>query len=165
MYPTFRIADSSYVFGAPYSEEVKRRSSIFSTNLTMANADADRISLDLKSNFAAIAAARPIPHLELLCRFLMAVSRTTRGDDPAMTAERRSATLPHGILLVSLDLSDLFADSIALGLGESSRVVRNSLESPLPEISPPRSRRWRLTPRSRSPAAWWIYFWLREAYI
>jgi hypothetical protein len=40
----------------------------------MANADADRISLDLKSNFAAIAAARPIPHLELLCPFLTAVS-------------------------------------------------------------------------------------------
>jgi hypothetical protein len=57
----------------------------------MANADADRISLDLKSNFAAIAAARPIPHLELLCPFLMAVSRTTRGHDPAMTAKRRSA--------------------------------------------------------------------------
>ena len=70
MYPTFRIADSSYVFAAPYSEEVKRRPSIFSTNLTMANADADRISLD-QSNLAAIAAARPIPHLELLCRFLM----------------------------------------------------------------------------------------------
>jgi hypothetical protein len=73
MYPTFRIADNSYVFGAPYSEEVKRRSSIFSTNLTMANADADRISLDLKSNFAAIAAARPIPHLELLYPFIIAV--------------------------------------------------------------------------------------------
>ena len=86
MYPTFRITDNSYVFGAPYSEEVKRRSSIFSTNLTMANADADRISLDLKSNFAAIAAARPIPHLELLCRFLMAVSRSTRDHDPVMTA-------------------------------------------------------------------------------
>ena len=89
MYPTFRIADSSYVFAAPYSEEVKRRPSIFSTNLTMANADADRISLDLKSNLAAIAAARPIPHLELLCRFLMAASRTTHGRDPAMTAKRR----------------------------------------------------------------------------
>jgi len=86
MYPTFRIADSSYVFGAPYSEEVKRRSGIFSTSLTMANADTDGISLDLKSNFAAIAAARPIPHLELLCRFLMAASRTTRGHDPTVTA-------------------------------------------------------------------------------
>jgi hypothetical protein len=88
MYPTFGIAYNSYVFGAPYSEEVKRRSSIFSTNLTMANADADRISLDLKSNFAAIAAARPIPHLELLCPFLTAVTRTTRGHDPGMTAKR-----------------------------------------------------------------------------
>jgi hypothetical protein len=39
----------------------------------MANADADRISLDLKSNFAAIAAARPIPHLELLYPFIIAV--------------------------------------------------------------------------------------------
>jgi hypothetical protein len=66
MYPTFRNADNNYVFGTPHSEEVKRGSSIFSTNLAMANADADRISLDLKSNFAAIAAARPIPHLELL---------------------------------------------------------------------------------------------------
>jgi hypothetical protein len=92
MYPTFGIADSSYVFAAPYSEEVKSRSSIFSTNLTMANADADRISLDLKSNLAAIAAARPIPHLELLCRFLMAASRTTHGRDPAMTAKRRFET-------------------------------------------------------------------------
>jgi hypothetical protein len=73
MYPTFCIADNSYVFGAPYSEEVKRRSSIFSTNLTMANADADRISLGLKSNFAAIAAARPIPHLELLYSFIIVV--------------------------------------------------------------------------------------------
>jgi len=63
MYPAFRIADNRYVFGAPYGEDVERRSGIFSTNLTMANADADRISLDLKSNFAAIAAARPIPHL------------------------------------------------------------------------------------------------------
>ena len=54
----------------------------------MANADADRISLDLKSDLAAIAAARPIPHLELLCRFLMAASRTTHGRDPAMTAKR-----------------------------------------------------------------------------
>ena len=86
VYPTFGIADGSYLFGAPYGEEVERRSSIPSTNLTMANADADRISLDLKSNFAAIAAARPIPHLELLCRFVMAVSRTTRGHDPVMTA-------------------------------------------------------------------------------
>ena len=39
----------------------------------MANADADRISLDLKSNFAAIAAARPIPHLELLYSFIIVV--------------------------------------------------------------------------------------------
>jgi hypothetical protein len=37
----------------------------------MANADADRISLDLKSHFAAIASARPIPHLEFLYRFLV----------------------------------------------------------------------------------------------
>jgi hypothetical protein len=81
MYPTFRIADCSYVFGAPYSEEVKRRSGIFATNLTMANADADRISLGLKSNFATIAAARPISHLELLCRFLMAVSRPPSRND------------------------------------------------------------------------------------
>ena len=71
MYPTFRITDTSYVVGGPHGEEVEGRSSILSTNLTMANADADRISLDLKSNLAAIAAARPIPHLELLCRFLM----------------------------------------------------------------------------------------------
>ena|ERR1700722_16336162 len=89
MYPIFRIADSSYVFGAPYGEEVERRSSILSTNLTTANADADRLSLDPKSNFAAITAARPIPHVELLSRFLMAVSRTTRGHDPALTAKRR----------------------------------------------------------------------------
>jgi hypothetical protein len=52
----------------------------------MANADADRISLDSKFNFAAIAAARRIPHLELLCPFLMAISRTTRGHGPAMSA-------------------------------------------------------------------------------
>ena len=98
MYPAFRIADNRYVFGAPYSEDVERRSGIFSTNLTMANADADRISLDLKSNFAAIAAARPIPHLELLCRFLMAVPDLPRGHHPAdggtmgqiLTAKMRS---------------------------------------------------------------------------
>jgi hypothetical protein len=71
MYPTFGIADGSYFFGAPYGEEVERRSSIPSTNLTMANADAGRLSLDLKSNFAAITTARPIPHRELLSRFLM----------------------------------------------------------------------------------------------
>ena len=94
MYPIFRIADSSYVFGAPYGEEVERRSSILSTNLTMANADADRLSLDPKSNFAAITAARPIPHVELLSRFLMAASRTTRGHDPVLTAKRRLQPSP-----------------------------------------------------------------------
>jgi hypothetical protein len=89
MYPTFGIADGSYLFGAPYGEEVERRSSIPSTNLTMANADADRLSLDLKSNFAAITTAHPIPHRELLSRFLMAVCRTTRCHDPTVTAKRR----------------------------------------------------------------------------
>ena len=98
MYPTFRIADSSYVFGVPYSEEVKRRSGVFSTNLTMANADADRISLDLKSNFAAIAAARPIPHLELLCRFLMKVSRYRAVTHLAMTAKRRLRSVDAGTM-------------------------------------------------------------------
>ena len=89
MYPTFGIADGSYLFGVPYGEEVERRSSIPSTNLTMANADADRLSLDPKSNFAAITAAGPIPHVELLSRFLMAASRTTRGHDPVLIAKRR----------------------------------------------------------------------------
>jgi hypothetical protein len=66
MYPAFGIAGNSYVFRVPYSEEIKRRPSVFSTNLTMANADADRISLDLESDFAAIAATCPLLHLELL---------------------------------------------------------------------------------------------------
>jgi hypothetical protein len=38
----------------------------FVTDLTMANVCADGISLDLKSDFAAIAATRPPLHLELI---------------------------------------------------------------------------------------------------
>jgi hypothetical protein len=37
----------------------------------MANADADRIPFDLKSDFAAIAAAHPLEHLEL--RYLVSL--------------------------------------------------------------------------------------------
>ena len=86
MYPTSRIADSSYVFGAPYSEEVKRRSSIFSTNLTMANADADRLSLDLKSNFAELQPPVRFRIANSCVDFSWEFSRTTRGHAPAIIA-------------------------------------------------------------------------------
>jgi hypothetical protein len=66
MHPAFGIAGSSHVFRAPNREEVKKRSRVFSTNLTMADAYADWIPLDLESDFAAIAAPRPLLHLELL---------------------------------------------------------------------------------------------------
>src|ERR1700722_1563897 len=95
MYPIFRIADSSYVFGAPYGEEVERRSRILSTNLTMANADADRLALDPKSNFAAIAAARPIPHLELPSRFPNGSFPNYPRPRSPMTAERRVLPFPR----------------------------------------------------------------------
>jgi hypothetical protein len=65
-HPAFTIAGDRYIFRVPYCEEVKRRSSVFSTNLTMANAYTDRISVDLKSDLAAIAATRPLLHLDLL---------------------------------------------------------------------------------------------------
>jgi hypothetical protein len=65
MYPAFSIARNIYVFCAPDSEGIKRRSAVFPTNLTMANADPDWISLSLKSDFAAIAAPCPLLHLDL----------------------------------------------------------------------------------------------------
>jgi hypothetical protein len=82
VHPAFGISGNSYVFRAPYSEEVKRRSSVLSTNLTMANAYADRISIGLKSDFAAIAATRPLLHLELRhcpLRFLFEISVASDG--------------------------------------------------------------------------------------
>jgi hypothetical protein len=60
------ISRDNCVLRAPYGEEIKSRSRVFATNQTMANTDTDRIPFDLKSDFAAIAAARPLEHLELL---------------------------------------------------------------------------------------------------
>ena len=82
MHPAFGVAGSSHVFRAPNSEEIKRRSRVFSTNLTMANAYTDRSSLDLKSDFTAIAATRPLLHLELRhcpLRFLFEISVASDG--------------------------------------------------------------------------------------
>jgi len=64
--PAFGVADNSDVFRAPYREEIKSRSGVLSTDLTMANAYADRIFLDLKSHPAAIATTCPFLHIELL---------------------------------------------------------------------------------------------------
>ena len=68
--------------------------------------------------------------------------RLAKQHDPAEIAAPR--------LLVSLDLPNPFANAIALGLCEGSRMVRNSFESPLPEISPPR---YVLEPQRHSPCA------------
>jgi hypothetical protein len=38
---------------------------------------------------------------------------------------------------------------------KAAAIVRNSLDRPLPEMSPPRSSRWRATPRSPSPSVQW----------
>jgi hypothetical protein len=66
MYPTFGVARDIYIFRYPHREDIKRRSGVFPTNLTVANAHADRISGHLKSDFAAIAATCPLLHLDLL---------------------------------------------------------------------------------------------------
>ena len=105
MHPAFGVAGSSHVFRAPNSEEIKRRSRVFSTNLTMANAYTDRSSLDLKSDFAAIAATRPLLHLEPLSpsfTLLFETKPASRGiGQPDRAPPTRSLTLASG----ALDLS------------------------------------------------------------
>ena len=66
MYPAIGIAGNSYVLRAPHSKKVKGRTSVSSTNLTVANAYADGIPLDMKSDLAAIAATCSLLHLDPL---------------------------------------------------------------------------------------------------
>jgi hypothetical protein len=66
------------------------------------------------------------------------VGPETEGNLPA---EIRAARL-----LVGLHLPDALADTVTLGLGEGGGDRQNSFDRPLPAMSPPRSRRWSLTP-------------------
>jgi hypothetical protein len=121
MHPAFGVAGSSHVFRAPNSEEIKRRSRVFSTNLTMANAYTDRSSLDLKSDFAAIAATRPLLHLELLSpsfALLFETKPASRGiGQPDRAPPTRSLTFAKSLSdRLSRSGGGLRADDIGLAM-------------------------------------------------